>query len=546
MADREISDEPKIWPTTLPPTSRERWLARGVVAILFVAFGLTAPFAATPLARFDSFIPSVGTAIFVTDLITSILLFVHFSLVRSRALLVLASGYLFTALIVIPHALTFPGAFAPTGLLGAGAQTTAWLYIFWHIGFPLSLFVYAWLKDLAPPHNITRGSPVFAICWSVVTVISLICGVAWIVMGDTFLPPLFRDEIHFTPIADLVVGLNALICVLALALLWTRRCSALDHWLMVVAFALLTELATIGLGAGRFTLGFYAGRVFSLIISTVVLVVFLSETTSLYGRLARSNIMLTSANHRLAVQWARLRRVNTFKSELVGTLAHDLRNPLTVIVGRADSLMRMVDRGPLLTDRLRAQIDQIGAAATRLTEKVDSVLADAKADALDITIRPAATDLSALIQEVAEASQPLAAKKQQWIMVMTPPACPVLCDGERLREVIDNLLSNAIKYSQIGGRIDLALERQHENAVIRVKDQGAGLSPEDLSRVFGRFQRLSAKPTGNEISTGLGLSIVKRIVDLHNGSVVAESPGPGLGATFTVTLPIQASAPTQQ
>ena len=95
------------------------------------------------------------------------------------------------------------------------------------------------------------------------------------------------------------------------------------------------------------------------------------------------------------------------------------------------------------------------------------------------------------------------------------------------------------------GFADLA-ERQHENAVIRVKDQGAGLSPEDLSRVFGRFQRLSAKPTGNEISTGLGLSIVKRIVDLHNGSVVAESPGPGLGATFTVTLPIQASAPTQQ
>lgn len=177
--------------------------------------------------------------------------------------------------------------------------------------------------------------------------------------------------------------------------------------------------------APRFTLGFYAGRVFSLITSTVVLVVFLSETTSLYGRVARSNIMLTSANHRLAVQWARLRRVNAFKSELVGTLAHDLRNPLTVIVGRADSLKRMVDRGPLLTDWLRAYIDQIGAAATRLTAMVDSVLADARADALDITIRPAATDLSALIQEVAEASQTLAAKKQQSIMVMTPPACPV-------------------------------------------------------------------------------------------------------------------------
>jgi len=83
------------------------------------------------------------------------------------------------------------------------------------------------------------------------------------------------------------------------------------------------------------------------------------------------------------------------------------------------------------------------------------------------------------------------------------------------------------------------LAQQHENVVIRVKDQGAGLSADDLSRVFGRFQRLSAKPTGDEISIGLGLSIVKRVVDLHGGSVDAASPGPGLGATFSVTLPIK-------
>jgi signal transduction histidine kinase len=127
-------------------------------------------------------------------------------------------------------------------------------------------------------------------------------------------------------------------------------------------------------------------------------------------------------------------------------------------------------------------------------------------------------------------------------MIMAPPVYPFLCDGDRMREVVDNLLNSAIKYSPIGGRIELALERQDGNAVIRVKDQGAGLSPEDLSRVFGRFQSLSAKPTGDEISIGLGLSIVKRIVDLHDGSVVAESPGPGLGAIFTVTLPVQASA----
>jgi signal transduction histidine kinase len=263
----------------------------------------------------------------------------------------------------------------------------------------------------------------------------------------------------------------------------------------------------------------------------------LQQQTATAEVLERERDSKASANRRLAAQWARLRKVNAFKNEIVATLAHDLKNPLSVIVGRADMLMRMVDKGPVLADRLRKDIDQIRKAADQLGEMVNSLLSDARADALDITIRLETTDLSALIYDVAEANQPFAAKKQQSIVVLVPPAYPFLCDGDRIREVVDNLLSNAIKYSQIGGQIELALERRDDSALIRVKDHGAGLSPADLERVFGRFQRLSAKPTGNEISIGLGLSIVKRIVDLHKGSVVAESPGPGLGAVFTVILP---------
>jgi signal transduction histidine kinase len=118
------------------------------------------------------------------------------------------------------------------------------------------------------------------------------------------------------------------------------------------------------------------------------------------------------------------------------------------------------------------------------------------------------------------------------------------CDPDRLREAIDNLVSNAIKYSPVGGIIELSLAIGDEGAVIRVKDDGAGLSQDDLARLFGRFQRLSAKPTGGENSTGLGLFIVKRIVELHGGRVSAESPGPGLGATFTIRLP-QAADPVK-
>jgi signal transduction histidine kinase len=112
-----------------------------------------------------------------------------------------------------------------------------------------------------------------------------------------------------------------------------------------------------------------------------------------------------------------------------------------------------------------------------------------------------------------------------------------MCDTDRIREAIDNLVSNAIKYSPIGGRITVIVTHDEDNATIRVCDQGAGLSPEDLGRLFGRFQRLSAKPTAGESSTGLGLSIVKRIIDMHGGDVTAESSGPGQGSIFTITLP---------
>ena len=110
-------------------------------------------------------------------------------------------------------------------------------------------------------------------------------------------------------------------------------------------------------------------------------------------------------------------------------------------------------------------------------------------------------------------------------------------DAERLQRVLVNLISNAIKYSPIGGKISVVAGREANKTVIRVVDQGAGLSPEDLGRLFGRFQRLSAKPTAGESSTGLGLSIVKRIVDMHGGEVTADSAGPGQGSTFTVVLP---------
>ena len=261
-----------------------------------------------------------------------------------------------------------------------------------------------------------------------------------------------------------------------------------------------------------------------------------AANTQLEDRVAQRTRALIQANRRLSAQWMRLQRANGFKNEILGTVAHDLKNPLGVILGRTEMLTELISTAASV-DSVTAQVTHIRDATKRLTSMVDHLISDAMADAFDISIRREAVDIAALTSEVAEANRPLAVNKQQTITVSAPPQLMTMCDTDRIREAIDNLVSNAIKYSPVGGRIAVVVTEDEDNAMIRVSDEGAGLSPEDLGRLFGRFQRLSAKPTAGESSTGLGLSIVKRIIDMHGGEVTAESPGPGQGSIFTVTLP---------
>jgi signal transduction histidine kinase/CheY-like chemotaxis protein len=247
---------------------------------------------------------------------------------------------------------------------------------------------------------------------------------------------------------------------------------------------------------------------------------------------------LTSANERLTSQWVRLRRANAYKNEVLGTVAHDLRNPLGVILGRAEMMNELASMEPVPLDKIRDQLAHIRASASQLTGMVADLISDAMMDANDIAIKREPVDLAAVLAEVAASNRAMAERKRQIIQFSSPPHQLWNCDPDRLREAVDNLLSNAIKYSPHGGAIRLSMRLDEDAAVISVQDDGPGLSQDDASRLFGRFQRLSAKPTGGESSTGLGLSIVKRIVELHGGRISAQSDGPGKGATFTIRLPV--------
>ncbi len=281
----------ETWLLSLPPTSRQtRWVVTIAVCQL-AALALLAPFATIWVGPITGFIPAFEGVVFVTDLVTSVLLFSQFAAHRLSALLVLACGYLLSALMIIPHALTFPGAFSPTGLLGAGPRTTAWLYWFWHFPFAVALLGYALMRDDKSKPNPARRSSFAVIVPSVALVLALVCGLALLATaGSDRLPPLFVTGVGGTLTNDLISATAVLVCVSALAVLSLRRRSVLDQWLMIVALAAILEIGiAVWLAPQRFNLAFYAGRLFSLLTSTIVMAVLMVETMRLYANVARFN-----------------------------------------------------------------------------------------------------------------------------------------------------------------------------------------------------------------------------------------------------------------
>jgi PAS domain S-box-containing protein len=302
------TDQNQISLAYLPPTPQQTRLALGGAAVLIVGSAVLAPFAGKPLAQVNVFIPALDAVIFVSDFITATLFFAHFSITRSRALLALACGYLFSALIVVAHGLTFPGVFPPTEDLGRAARINFVIYLLWHLGLPIAVFAFVWLRrrDRSTPRPRTRTALV-AIA-SAAAVSAVVGCLVWLATaGDKLLPsPPSTFKIFPGLVTPWLVNLTLLICGAALLVLWAFRRSVLDQWLIVVVLASIVELAITGrLGwnnpdhlrgfASRFTLGFYTGRLlFSLLTSTIVLIALLAETTKLYAGVARANTLASA------------------------------------------------------------------------------------------------------------------------------------------------------------------------------------------------------------------------------------------------------------
>jgi PAS domain S-box-containing protein len=288
----EAPDQNDIVLANLSAGQTERRVALAICLVLLGIGAMVAPFGRVQLPRTDAWAPITDTFIFLADLITWFLLISQFNIVRSRALLVLASGYLFAAVMNVPHLLTFPGAFTPSGLLGAGLQTSVWLAIFWMSGYLLSVIFYA-LMSKEPGALISPGSSRTALAVSSSVVITTALALTWIaVAGEMHLPKLFIDRSESTGGLQYVYALLLLPTAVALLLLWFLRRSVLNLWLMVVMCGWLGQGIAQIQTPGRFSLAMYAARSLIVISLTVLLVVLLRETMTLYGRLAISIVAL--------------------------------------------------------------------------------------------------------------------------------------------------------------------------------------------------------------------------------------------------------------
>lgn len=283
----QAGNERSIFLSTLPVTNRDRKTALAVVGVSSILFVCAAPFAGVPLAPVPAFVASYQSALAISDVITAILLFWQFGILLSRSLLLLASGYLFAAATAIVHALTFPGLFAPAGLLNAGPQTTAWLYIIWHGGFPLLVLGYALLKDSDGAK--IRGSAGLAILRSVTAVVVAISLFTWIVTRRHDILPTLLSDGHYTPTMMGAVAAVWWLSFAALPVLWFRRPHfVIDVWLMVVLCAWLFGIALSAiLNGNRFDLGFYAGCVYELCAAGLVLTVLLVDSLGLQVQFSR-------------------------------------------------------------------------------------------------------------------------------------------------------------------------------------------------------------------------------------------------------------------
>lgn len=536
-----------------------------VAAVLIVASCIIAfIFGGRKLPEFPQFIPIHATGVFLTDTITAVMLFGQFSRQRLPSYLPLASAYLFTAMLSISFLLAFPSALQTQGGLIGGPQSAIWLWHIWHILFPVlvTASVLTHRSVLGVPIAPAKaGSAITAACAGAAVLAA--ASVLLVTLGHDLLPivlhPLANPQV--TPafyVATLVAAAAAaisLVVVLPLA----RGGSTLHLWLSVAMTAFLGDVSLGLVAEARYTVGWYFGSIISLVASSSLLVLLLVETnrhhlvlSRTYDHLAKINAELHSVlverntlNAEVRDQNDRLKKTNeelvvagritdaALQSErkalveqrnFLAMVSHEFRTPLAIISASSEILDRTVGTHDAETAEELARINR---ASKRLAKLVDGCLADEWLEDASHSRRSDRKDLCAMLRG-------LAAELDIALTIEAPAPLMVDADDYLLPIAFSNLIDNALKYGHRREGVSVHCQARGETEVaVEVCDDGPGIDPKDVAHLFEKFYR---SPTVHQKpGAGLGLYLVKRIIELHGGRIELDLDN---RTVFRIILPL--------
>jgi len=506
-------------------TARHRKIALFSFLVLAGFIAITLPFAKIHLARVDAFVPVIQTVMCLADLLTAVFLFAQYSINPQSAVLVLASGFAFSGLFAFLQTLAFPGAYAPAGLIGDKLNSPGWLFVLWHTSFPVAVIVYALLKRTDETARQIDPSPNATVGITVACVAAVTAGLTLVVTTATaHLPTLYVDELSQAPFANYVNVYLSLLSGAAFVLLFMRRRTVLDQWLIVTLLAWLPNfVVSILFTVVRFTVGWYVARIYALFAGSAVLSVLLFETVVLHARLANAIVLLR-----------RERETKLMSAQAItAAIAHEIRQPLTRITAGGGAAQRFLKMAPPQSDKAQAALDAIVNAGHRTSAIIDGFRSlFAKADEEQQLV-----DINELIQDVLESFSSDLKKHQVETRVELTSRLPVITGNRgQLQEVVSNLIVNSIEAMEtttVQGRVlRVRTEVRDHKIAVAIEDSGPGIDKDHLGEIFTAF--VTTKRHG----MGLGLAISRMIVDYHGGKLTAVSDSKNGGASFQFVLPV--------
>jgi signal transduction histidine kinase len=504
----EVQDFPLVI-ATLSATERQKTIALGIVILLIAATVAIAPFASRQVARVDAFIPVLQTVLSVADFITAALLFAQYSIQPQRALLALASGYLFSGAFAFLQTLAFPGAYAQAGLIGDPLNTPAWFFVLWHTTFPTAIFVYALSKNAktttALPSGVSVGTSIGITLGCVFAVTS---GFTWVVTEKPeLLPSLYITNVtlqtRFANQINVVLGLWG---TAALVALWLRRRTILDLWLMVTLLAWMPNFMVAAIASSvRFTVGWYSARCFVLIGSSMLLTVLLTETTFLYSRLASAMIL------------QRRERTNRLLSvdAVTAAIAHELNTPLGAIALNASTALSHLRSDPPELGEVDDILKDIEADSFRAGGIISSIRELSK-KTIDRRAPTRVEDIARLILRLVH--HDLLINEVSVATEFHDNVPGVHLDAIQLQQVLLNLIRNAIdamgSVAPERRRLRITTSFDGDSTVLlSVQDSGLGIPLEDRKHIFDPF--FTTKSAG----MGLGLAICSAAIEKEGGQL---------------------------